>query len=173
MSCFVRARVSNKKDTKTIAKALVSMDIIPSDHPIQWACVVQWYVCQPSNFFKFLRSEEELEVMLGQESTGGNIFLLGIVDSNWAKPTTGQEFRDKLRCDSLRKLHYSVKTFDDKHDGKNLINHCRSNFCDARRMKQAMDLKWGRNYVYSFDHVVLDYFFSPVSPCSISLIYNS
>ncbi len=104
------------------------------------------------------------------ELNGGNTMLFGIVDSNWTKNTTGQEARDHIRCQALRKMSFTVKTIDDKHSDQGLQHHCQANFCDARRLKKSMDEKWGIHNQYSLDHVILDYFFSPVSTSSFLLI---
>lgn len=97
----------------------------------------------------------------------GNVMLLGIVDTEWNKNTTGQEARDNLRCGAMKAMKFIIKTIDDKHSEVNRPNHCQANFCDARRFKMSMTNKWGENYSYSLDHIILDYFFSPVSVCLI------
>lgn len=90
------------------------------------------------------------------------VLLLGMVFSNEFVPKVGQEFRDRVRCESLESLGYSVKTLDDKHDDSKLEHnkHCRANFGQPRRMLKAMAEKWGDSLL--LDHIILDYFFSPV-----------
>ena len=90
------------------------------------------------------------------------VLLLGMVFSNEFVPKVGQEFRDRVRCESLESLGYSVKTLDDKHDDSKLEHnkHCRANFGQPRRMLKAMAEKWGDSL--QLDHIILDYFFSPV-----------
>jgi hypothetical protein len=79
------------------------------------------------------------------------------------RPSRGQEFRDRVRCEALENLGYDVYTLDNKHPevrgpaGK----HCRANFADPRRMIKSIKFTWGNDIV--FDSIILDYFFSPVS----------
>ena len=77
-------------------------------------------------------------------------------------PKVGQEFRDRVRCVELENLGYSVKTLDDKHAAETLDHgkHCRANFTQPRRMLQSMKAAWGQSI--KLDHIILDYFFSPV-----------
>lgn len=88
--------------------------------------------------------------------------LLGMVFSEEMEPKRGQEFRDRVRCEALEKMGYSVKTLDNKHDDMEARfgKHCRANFADSRRMLKSMRSKWGGNF--QFDDIILDYFFSPV-----------
>ena len=90
------------------------------------------------------------------------VLLLGMVFSKEFVPKVGQEFRDRVRCEALECLGYSVRTLDDKHDDSKLAHgkHCRTNFCQSRRMFKAMAEKWGGSLL--LDHIILDYFFSPV-----------
>ena len=90
------------------------------------------------------------------------VLLFGMVFSNEFVPNLGQEFRDRVRCEALESLGYSVRTLDNKHDDSKLEHgkHCRTNFCQPRRMFQAMKSKWGNRI--RLDHIILDYFFSPV-----------
>lgn len=88
-----------------------------------------------------------------------NILLLGMVFSSEAIPKRGQEYRDRVRCEALERLNYKVKTLDNKHSDITLLNHCTANFSDTRRMIKAITSKWGSE---TFDHVILDYFMSPV-----------
>ena len=89
------------------------------------------------------------------------VLLLGMVFSNEMEPNIGQEFRDRVRCEALESLGYSVKTLDNKHSDTVLAHgkHCRTNFTSFRRMFKSMQSKWGS---FEFDHIILDYFFSPV-----------
>eukprot|EP01032_Pedospumella_encystans_P028287 gene28287-31947_t len=88
-----------------------------------------------------------------------NVLLLGMVFSSEAIPKRGQEYRDRVRCEALERLNYKVKTLDNKHSDITLLNHCTANFSDTRRMVKAITSKWGSE---TFDHVILDYFMSPV-----------
>lgn len=88
-----------------------------------------------------------------------NVLLLGMVFSSEAIPKRGQEYRDRVRCEALERLNYKVKTLDNKHSDTTLSNHCTANFSDTRRMVKAITSKWGSE---TFDHVILDYFMSPV-----------
>lgn len=91
-----------------------------------------------------------------------NVLLLGMVFAHQAtEPKRGQEFRDRVRCEALKNLGYNIFTLDDKHEDAVIEEHCRANFADTRRMMQSMKTKWEKVH---FDHIVLDYFFSPVSP---------
>ena len=89
-----------------------------------------------------------------------NVLLLGMVFSEEMEPKRGQEYRDRVRCEALEILGYSVKTLDNKHSD-NLASgkHCTANFADPRRMLKSMKSKWEN---ITFDHIILDYFFSPV-----------
>lgn len=89
--------------------------------------------------------------------------LLGMVFSHHSvEPKRGQEFRDHIRCQALRNQGYKVYTLDDKHDDSEIDEHCRANFADTRRMIASMKSKWAETNT-KFNHVILDYFFSPVS----------
>lgn len=90
------------------------------------------------------------------------VLLLGVVYSEKTEPARGQEYRDRVRCDSLEKLGYSVRTLDNKHRDDDISSgrHCTANFTDPRRMLKSIHSKWNQT---SFDHIILDYFFSPVS----------
>jgi hypothetical protein len=75
-------------------------------------------------------------------------------------PKRGQEYRDRVRCQALQDMGYKVRSLDNKHDDTHLKNHCNANFADTRRMTKALQQKWeGETY----QHVILDYFMSPVS----------
>ncbi len=88
------------------------------------------------------------------------VLLLGMVFAHDViRPNRGQEFRDRVRCEALAQLGASVFTMDDKHKDDHIEEHCRANFVDTRRMLQSMKAKWG---VVAFNHIILDYFFSPV-----------
>ena len=81
------------------------------------------------------------------------ILCLGMVYSDEVRPGRGQEFRE-----ALRSIGYSVRTLDNKHahiPGQ----HCNANFNDVRRMMRSVAGEW---VGITFNHVVLDYFFSPV-----------
>ena len=101
------------------------------------------------------------------------ILLLGMVNSigdfskATCKPQAGQLYRDKVRIKQLVIDGYLVFSMDNKHatrlnpEGK----HCQTNFCDLRRMKQSMYAMQTLNPVWGdlqLDHIILDYFFSPV-----------
>ena len=90
------------------------------------------------------------------------VLLLGMVFSEETEPKRGQEYRDRVRCEALEKLGYSVRTLDNKHKDDVLTNgkHCTANFADSRRMLKSMNNRWDKSI---FDHIILDYFFSPVS----------
>ena len=92
--------------------------------------------------------------------------LLGMVYSEEEEPKRGQEFRDRVRCEAMEELGYSVFTLDNKHDDTPLKSgkHCTANFADARRMFMSMKSRWEHMMAGSvqFDHIILDYFFSPV-----------
>jgi hypothetical protein len=97
------------------------------------------------------------------------VLVLGLVRSiKWnlfkGEPNRGQEFRDGCRADALQRTGYNVRSLDNKHQevvpfGEDI--HCTANFADARRMSKALKSSFGDNQEY--DHVILDYFFSPVS----------
>ncbi len=93
----------------------------------------------------------------------GNVLVLGLADSNWTKQATIQSVRDGLRVKALTKMKFVVKTVDAGHSDLHLKNHCQANICDARRLKMSMDAKWGNGNNYCLDHILLDYFISPVS----------
>ena len=99
------------------------------------------------------------------------VLLLGMVFSAEFQPKVGQEFRDRVRCEALERLGYSVKTLDDKHSD-NLLHgkHCRANFTQARRLLTSMELKWGS---IQLNHIILDYFFSPVGWARVLLLGTS
>ena len=101
---------------------------------------------------------------LSPTSRGKKALLLGMVYSEEHEPKRGQEFRDRVRCESLEQhCGYDVFTLDDKHDDQSCCvagRHCKANFADARRMNASIHNKFG--YDISFDIIILDYFFSPV-----------
>ena len=90
-----------------------------------------------------------------------NALLLGMVFSEEFEPKRGQEYRDRVRCEALEELGYTVYTLDNKHEDVTLGHnkHCQANFADARRMFRSIKTRWGG---VSFDYIILDYFFSPV-----------
>jgi len=86
--------------------------------------------------------------------------LLGMVHSpTKVDPSRGQEFRDRVRCESLEQSGVVVYTLDDKHDDQCLPLHCQTNFANARRMLRAVRKRWGPDI--KFESIHLDYFFSP------------
>jgi hypothetical protein len=90
----------------------------------------------------------------------GTALLLGVVFATEQRAKRGQEYRDRVRCEAMESLGYDVRTLDNKHSDAGLDKHCNANFSDTRRMMKSMDAKWNGE---KFDHVILDYFFSPVS----------
>lgn len=88
------------------------------------------------------------------------VLLLGMVFSSEQIPKRGQEYRDRVRCQALEDLGYIVHTLDNKHSDAHLSKHCDVSFADTRRMMKAMDAKWVNT---AYNHVILDYFMSPVS----------
>lgn len=110
-----------------------------------------------------LKSRKAADTVLASAPPSENVLLLGMVYSKRAtNPARGQEFRDRVRCEALSKLGYSVKTLDDKHEDESDENlHCQTNFSDPRRMISSMQTLW-KNNDCKFDHIILDYFFSPV-----------
>jgi hypothetical protein len=89
--------------------------------------------------------------------------MLGMIyTAKETKPHRGQYFRDKVRCKAMEESGgYNSYSLDDKHDieGSN-GKHCKANFADPRRMLASIKQCWGN---ISFDVIILDYFFSPVS----------
>lgn len=102
----------------------------------------------------------------------GNSLLLGVVFATEQRAKRGQEYRDRVRCEAMERLGYQVKTLDNKHADKDLPKHCTANFSDTRRMMKSMEGKWPGE---KFDHVILDYFFSPVRnlPKTAQLYFSS
>ena len=104
----------------------------------------------------------------------GSILLLGMAFHDKSKsnerPTRGQGYRDRIRCEALENMDYIVRSLDDKHKCSisKQKKHCEANFADARRMKSSMKEIWS-NSTIAYDHVILDYFFSPVSLFSLLL----
>jgi hypothetical protein len=100
-----------------------------------------------------------------------SVLLLGMVFAHTAtEPKRGQEFRDRVRCEAVNKLGYQVYTLDDKHEDIDIEEHCDANFADPRRMIKKMKNKW--NDTIKFNHVILDYFFSPVKFVNSNLHYR-
>jgi hypothetical protein len=87
--------------------------------------------------------------------------LLGMVFSTEQSPKRGQMFRDRIRCESLEHLGYSVYTLDNKHEitTAQIGKHCRTNFAQSRRMLKDINSIWGYNN--QFNVIILDYFFCP------------
>ena len=86
--------------------------------------------------------------------------LLGMVFGSEKRAKRGQEYRDRVRCEALENIGYNVKTLDNKHTDLLLEKHCQASFTDSRRMMTSMREKWGEGS--RFNHIILDYFFSPV-----------
>jgi len=105
-------------------------------------------------------------------------------DDSCKDPKVGQEFRDRQRCMAMQSSGYEVFTLDDKHSSieGEPTRHCKSNFCDERRMskwfksvwegKGQESCAWTGDYQVDmstwngrtdFDLIILDYFFSPNS----------
>lgn len=93
------------------------------------------------------------------KSPAGNVLLLGMVYSEEFEPKRGQEFRDRVRCEAVEKLGYSVKTLDTKHSDSSISKHCQADFTEPRRMLRSMKSRWAD---CEFEDIILDYFFSPV-----------
>ena len=91
------------------------------------------------------------------------ILLLGMVHSSYDKFKRGQEIRDKIRCESLISMGFKIRTIDDKHSDAHIQNHCKCNFNDPRRLLLSVKKKWGDEGKIQYRHIILDYFFSPVS----------
>ena len=110
----------------------------------------------------------------------GLVYALKTLTEN---PSTGQMFRDRVRCEAMDKMGYLIHCIDDKHDDdadlRALPNstvyenyydraiavegsHCRANFADARRMYNKMQKVWGGCVaVTGYKQIILDYFFCP------------
>lgn len=114
--------------------------------------------------------------MFAETIPGGRVLLLGATDPLWTQECPQREipiltslvmYRNFARCNSLRSLKFKVKSCG-AHDDKHLLNHCRAKLCDARRLRLCLDNKWGPNYKYKLEHIMLDYFeSSPVRGKSI------
>ena len=89
----------------------------------------------------------------------GHVLLLGMVYSEEFEPKRGQEFRDRVRCEAMEKLGFTVKTLDTKHSDATIAKHCQADFTEPRRMLKSMKSRWTD---CQFQDIVLDYFFSPV-----------
>jgi hypothetical protein len=99
----------------------------------------------------------------------GTALLLGVVFAKEQRAKRGQEYRDRVRCEAMENLGYDVRTLDNKHSDSGLDKHCNANFSDTRRMMKSMDAKWNGE---KFDHVILDYFFSPVCLPLLTTMYT-
>ncbi len=96
-----------------------------------------------------------------EDSQPSNVLLLGMVFAHQAtEPKRGQEYRDRVRCESVQELGFQVYTLDDKHSDTSIDEHCQANFSDTRRMMQSIQAKWPDSL--QFQEIILDYFFSPV-----------
>ena len=96
-----------------------------------------------------------------EDSQPNNVLLLGMVFAHQAtEPKRGQEYRDRVRCESVQELGFQVYTLDDKHSDTSIDEHCQANFSDTRRMMQSIQAKWPDSL--QFQEIILDYFFSPV-----------
>ena len=85
------------------------------------------------------------------------------------EPNRGQGFRDGVRSKALEDNGYIVRSLDNKHSEDVKVGdeiHCNANFADARRMSKAIKSSFGNDI--AFDHIILDYFFSPVRFTDIS-----
>jgi hypothetical protein len=102
----------------------------------------------------------------------GTVLLLGVFHSRkfddrvaGKEPNRGQLFRDGVRSKALEDSGYIVRSLDNKHHetGVSIGDeiHCNANFADSRRMSKALKSTFGDEII--FDHIILDYFFSPVS----------
>lgn len=80
------------------------------------------------------------------------------------EPNRGQLFRDGVRSKALEDAGYVVRSLDNKHHETDVKLgdeiHCNANFADPRRMSKALRSTFGEDII--FDHIILDYFFSPV-----------
>lgn len=99
-----------------------------------------------------------------------NVLLLGMVFASEVEPKRGQEFRDRVRCEAVAAHGYTVRTLDNKHSDAEISNHCNANFVDTRRMLKSMADKWGNE---SYNHIILDYFFSPVQFFTSVYLFNN
>jgi len=102
---------------------------------------------------------ETLHTIVRRMKSQNNVLLLGMVFSCEDIPKRGQEYRDRVRCEALERCGYMVKTLDNKHDDAALPKHCNANFADTGRMMRSIVKKWDGE---AYDHVILDYFMSPV-----------
>jgi hypothetical protein len=96
------------------------------------------------------------------DNTAPSCLLLGVFYTDTfrsAGPQRGQVFRDGIRTTALQQTGYSVHTLDNKHIDANARIHCNADFTDCRRMHAAMRKTFGEDK--TFDHIILDYFFSP------------
>ena len=110
--------------------------------------------------FQFISVEMNRDLI--QSKRNKNILLLGMAYSSQSiKPSRGQQYRDQLRIESLIKNGFNVYTLDNKHSStiNDKNKHCCSDFSGTRRMLKDMHLHWPK---VQFDHIILDYFFSPV-----------
>ena len=105
-------------------------------------------------------SENKETVLINKEI----ILALGMVYTdivyNKIEPF-GQEWRDKIRLDSLSLLGYTVFSMDDKHkpiQGK----HCDANFNNPRRMNRSIKDQNIFQINLGAKWIILDYFFMPV-----------
>ena len=102
------------------------------------------------------------------ERNKGKVLLLGMFFSSgyFDTPNRGQGFRDNVRCQELENEGYTVLSLDDKHNEveypviSEMNRHTQANFADSRRMMLSMKKRWGADC--DFQHIILDYFFSPV-----------
>jgi len=106
--------------------------------------------------------KKEEEIVQQQEQEQEVILLLGMVYSSYEKPSRGQLYRDRSRIKGLESLGYNVYTLDHNHLSSikgSLNKHLSANFTDSRRMIRSLKELWGD---LQFDHIALDYFYSPV-----------
>jgi len=91
------------------------------------------------------------------------LLALGMVFSLEERAVIGQQFRDRIRLETLESQGYVVYSLDNKHDAQKarLGRHCFASFSSGvRRLQKQIVEAWGE---IVFDCVVLDYFFTPVS----------
>ena len=86
------------------------------------------------------------------------------------EPNRGQLFRDGVRSKALEDDGFIVRSLDNKHHETDVKSgeetHCNTDFTNSRRMSTDLRNAFGADII--FDHIILDYFFSPVSYHCIS-----
>ena len=126
---------------------------------VERICLVVGFIIAEKSFSYFFTLTISILGFISYKMS--EVLLLGMVFSDETEPKRGQEYRDRVRCEALETLGYSVKTLDNKHKDDVLTNgkHCTANFADSRRMLKSMNTRWEKSI---FDHIILDCFFSPV-----------